>query len=96
MEVLIPNFNPRKYVYITPESLWAVNNKIMPGGILTFQAISSGPTYGTFFVTWNDRLAGGDYDMDMAGYMRYDIAPSTSGGYEITISTDVINVGGGW
>lgn len=95
VEVLIPNSNPKKYVYITPESLWAVYNKIMPGGILTFQAISSGPTYGAFFVTWNDRLSGGDYDMDIAGYMRYDISQSASGDYEITISTDVINVGGG-
>lgn len=96
VEVLIPNSSPKKYVYITPESLWAVSNKIMPGGILTFQAISSGPNYGAFFVSWNDRLAGGDYDMDVAGYMRYDISPSASGGYEITIATDVINVGGGF
>ena len=95
VEVLIPNSNPKKYVYITPESLWAVNNKIMPGGILTFQAISSGPAYGAFFVTWNDRLAGGDYDMDLAGYLRYDVIESASGGYDMKISTDVINVGGG-
>lgn len=95
VEVLIPNSNPKKYVYITPESLWAVNDKIMPGGILAFQAISVGESYGAFFVTWNDRLAGGDYDMDLAGFLRYDISQSATGGYDLSITTDVINVGGG-
>ena len=100
IEVAIPNTNPKKYVYITPEGLWAGagNAKIMPSAMLTFSAISSSITHGAFMVTWNDALFGGDYDMDIAGYLRYDIldpvAPSTK--YRLKITTDIVNVGAGY
>jgi type IV pilus assembly protein PilY1 len=96
IEVPIPGTNPKKYVYITPEGLWDRSKK-MPAAMLTFNAISSSATHGAFMVTWNDALFGGDYDMDIAGYIRYDIVPtaSVSSGYSIKITTDIINVGAG-
>lgn len=100
IEVLIPSSSPKKYVYITPEGLWASasNTKRMPAAMLTFNAISSSSTHGAFMVTWNDSQFGGDYDMDIAGYLRYDIlpplAPSTK--YRLQITTDIVNTGAGW
>lgn len=98
IDVLIPGSNPKKYVYITPESLWNANGKRMPGAMLTFASISSGPRYGTFVVTWNDSLFGGDYDMDIAGFIRYDVLDDASSpsGYSIKITTDILNVGAGF
>lgn len=103
VEVPIPGTNPKKYVYIIPEGLWASNGnaKKMPGAMLTFNAISSSATHGAFMVTWNDSLFGGDYDMDIAGYLRYDIVAATPtlpspSGYLLKITTDIINVGAGW
>lgn len=93
VEVPIPNTSPQRYVYITPEGLWAANSnsKRMPAAMLTFNAISSSATHGAFIVTWNDSLFGGDYDMDIAGYLRYDIS-----GTQLRVTTDIINVGAGW
>jgi len=89
-----------KYVYITPESLWASNSngKKMPGAMLTFASISSSSTHGAFMVTWNDSLFGGDYDMDIAGFLRYDFVANAASptGYDIKITTDIVNVGAGW
>ncbi len=105
IEVQIPGTgtstsNPPKFVYITPEGLWAANSntKRMPAAFLTFASISSSSTHGAFIVTWNDSQFGGDYDMDIAGYLRYDIltplSPSTR--YRLKVTTDIINVGAGW
>lgn len=110
IDVLIPNSNPKEYVYITPESLWASNSngKKMPGALLTLNSIayrsyitttaSAIVQTGTFMVTWNDSLFGGDYDMDIAGFIRYDVRnPSAAGQkYTIEITTDIVNVGAGW
>ena len=100
IEVKIPGTNPAKYVYITPEGLWASasNAKRMPGAMLTFASISSSAKHGAFIVTWNDSLFGGDYDMDIAGYLRYDILDpvSPSAPYRLKVTTDIINVGAGW
>lgn len=95
IEVPIPGTN--KFVYITPESLWASNSnsKRMPGAMLTFASISSSNKHGAFVVTWNDSLFGGDYDMDIAGFLRYDII-GESAPYQIKITTDILNVGAGW
>lgn len=115
IEVPIPGTNPRKYVYITPESLWnGGGDKKMPGALLTFDSIATGSMnipatdpdtvirgkkvdYGTFVVSWNDAQMGGDYDMDIAGFIRYDVYPDTASpsGYSIRISTDILNVGAG-
>ena len=105
IEVLVPDSNPKKYVYITPEALWSVRGTTrMPAAMLTFNAINSkkpadsGLDWGTFVVTWNDELFGGDYDMDIAGFLRYDVrADATSPtGYSLDILTDIVNVGTGY
>ena len=105
IEVQIPGTgtsttNPAKFVYITPEGLWASagNAKRMAGALLTFASISSSTTHGAFIVTWNDSLFGGDYDMDIAGYLRYDILPPLppSTRYRLKVTTDIVNVGAGW
>lgn len=104
IEVPIPGTNPKKFVYITPESLWnGGGKKQMPGALLTFASINSGTDpdtgmpYGSFVVTWNDAQLGGDYDMDIAGFIRYDVIRDSSSptGYGIEIRTDILNVGAG-
>lgn len=94
IDVLIPGSNPKKYVYITPESVQAGGNVSAP---LTFASISSGPRYGAFIVTWNDILMGGDYDMDITGFLRYDLTENADSpsGWNITITTDIPGVCGG-
>lgn len=91
IDIAIPGTNPKKYVYINPESLF---NNNMPGGILTFASISSSATFGSFIVTWNDTLLGGDYDMDITGFLRYDLIANSASptGWDIKITTDIPNV----
>lgn len=99
IEVAIPNSNPKKYVYITPEGLFdSGNSKTMPAAMLTFQSISSSERHGAFTVTWNDALLGGDYDMDITGFIRYDIINDTKSpsGYSIKIKTDILNTNAGF
>lgn len=87
VDVQIPGSNPKKYVYITPESLWGSNT----GAILTFASISSSSKHGAFMLTWNDSLLGGDYDMDLTGFLRYDLVANSASptGWDIKITTDV-------
>lgn len=100
IDVLVPGTgtnkitNPAKYIYITPESLQNGGGISAP---LTFASISASSTHGAFIVTWNDILMGGDYDMDVVGFLRYDIInnntnPAT---YDIKITTDIPGVCGG-
>jgi type IV pilus assembly protein PilY1 len=88
--------NPIKYVYITPESVQAGGKISAP---LTFASINSSSTYGSFLVTWNDILMGGDYDMDITGFIRYDLVDqngtSNANGPYIKITTDIPGVCGG-
>jgi type IV pilus assembly protein PilY1 len=94
IDIPIPGTSPQKYVYITPESLW--NNDI--GAVITFVSISSSATHGAFIVTWNDALMGGDYDMDLTGFLRYDLVQDTSTSpatWDVIVTTDVPNNCGG-
>lgn len=94
-----------KTVYITPEALGVMSDRTgvrMPMSVLTFDAIAASKTgelpWGSFLVTWNNRTFGGDYDMDVAGFLRYDVIATTTGalsGYDLKISTDIVNVGMG-
>lgn len=108
VEVPIPN-QPGKYVYITPESMFNAESKMMPGGMLSFKSINAGPlldasgkrtggNFGSFIVSFNDKLFGGDYDMDTTGFLRYEVMPNpaNTAQYLITITTDIVNVGGGY
>ena len=105
VEVPIPG-KPGQFVYITPEGLWnagKASGKPMPGAILTFNSITAGKTaagnpYGAFIVTWNDTQFGGDYDMDIVGFIRYEVvADATSpSGYSIKVTTDITDAEAGW
>ncbi|WP_265645367.1 pilus assembly protein [Verminephrobacter aporrectodeae] len=85
---------PKKYVSITPES---VQEGGEPNSPLTFVSISSGPLYGAFIVTWNDTFLAADYDMDITGFIRYDLIrnQSSPSGWDIRVRTDIPNVCGG-
>lgn len=102
IDVVVPGSSPRKFVYITPESVQNGGNVSAP---LTFASINSGvvengavgATYGSFIVTWNDRLMGGDYDMDITGFLRYETVPSalSPSGWDVKVTTDIPGVCGG-
>lgn len=89
-------------VYITPESIWDVKSKIgsaqstwLPGAMLTIKLLNSATTGGkttaaSYVVTWNDAQFGGDYDMDIVGYISYVID-----GGSLKVTTDILNVDGG-
>lgn len=105
IEVPIPG-KPGQFVYITPEGLWnggRNSGKPMPGAILTFNSISAGKTsagnpYGSFIVTWNDTQFGGDYDMDIVGFLRYEVYADGASptGYSIKVTTDITDAEAGW
>jgi len=94
IEVPIPG-TTRK-VFITPESSWNhpdLGGRLMPGAMLTFKAINVTGSSGSYVVTWNDAQFGGDYDMDLVGFLRWEMRPSAArpGAYELTVMTDVLN-----
>lgn len=99
IEVPIPGKSG--FVYITPESSWdfegfngkVTNGVLMPGAMLTFRSIYGDATSASYVVTWNDAQFGGDYDMDIVGFLRWEIKPSTTkaGAYELTVMTDILN-----
>lgn len=95
IEIPVPGSNGKKKVFITPESSWRHGglNTLMPGAMLTFKAIHATDTSGAYVVTWNDTQFGGDYDMDLVGFIRWEIRASTAkpGAYELTVLTDVLN-----
>ncbi|HEX5311362.1 pilus assembly protein [Aquabacterium sp.] len=99
IEVVHPGTGAK--VFITPESIWNAGGKIgggdawMPGAMLTIKLLNSisenGKTVGaSYVVTWNDAQFGGDYDMDIVGYISYTID-----GSQLKVTTDILNVDGG-
>ncbi len=99
IEVVDPSSGAK--VFITPESIWNAGGKIgggdawMPGAMLTIKLLNSitkgGKTVGaSYVVTWNDAQFGGDYDMDIVGYISYAIE-----GSQLKVTTDILNVDGG-
>jgi type IV pilus assembly protein PilY1 len=102
IEVPIPETN--LFAVITPESLWrhqALNGRLMPGAMLTFRAIGKQSRNlalgfggsGSYVVTWNDAQFGGDYDMDLVGFIRWTLRKSKTlaGKWELEVLTDVLN-----
>lgn len=97
----IPIGNTGRKVFITPESTWdhgrAVQD-LMPGAMLTFRALYAGPAAGSgnpsgaYVVTWNDAQFGGDYDMDLVGFIRWELRPvaGQTGAHDLTVLTDVL------
>ncbi len=98
----VPIGTSGKRVYITPESSWRHNrfndDQLMPGAVLTFKALDVGrndstdEAYGSYVVTWNDAQFGGDYDMDLIGFIRWETKPiaGNPGAYELKVLTDVL------
>lgn len=90
--------------YLTPESIWDATGKLsagassnwLPGAMLTIKLIKSvenpagKTTAASYVVTWNDAQFGGDYDMDIVGYISYEVVGET-----FTVTTDILNVDGG-
>lgn len=56
------------------------------GTLVDFKVITQTPTYGKFYVNWEDSEMGGDYDQDMWGTIEYSVS-----GSNITITTDAIS-----
>ncbi len=98
----IPIPGTTKFVYLTPESLADISatpHKKSTAAGLTFDTISKSADgrRAAFVVTWNNTPFGGDYDMDVTGFLMYEIldplSPSTN--YRLRITTDILNVGAG-
>lgn len=98
IEVPIPGKST--FVYITPESSWdfaqfgkATNGELMPGAMLTFRSLYGDDRSASYVVTWNDAQFGGDYDMDIVGFLRWELKESLTkpGAYELTVLTDILN-----
>src|SRR6218665_2264266 len=83
--------NPRRYIPITPES---VHSGGKPNAPLVFASISSSPTHGAFLVAWNDQFLAADYDMDVVGFLRYDLIRNVNSpsGWDIRVRTDISNL----
>lgn len=97
IDVPIPGTNNK--VYITPESAWDHGNSagLITGAMLTFRAIYATPATattnasGAYVVTWNDTQFGGDYDMDLVGFIRWELRPVAGGAFDLEVMTDVLN-----
>lgn len=98
IEVPIPGKST--FVYITPESSWdfarfgkVTNGELMPGAMLTFRSLYGDAESASYVVTWNDAQFGGDYDMDIVGFLRWELKKSLTkpGAYELTVLTDILN-----
>lgn len=91
--------------YITPTSFWDLTGKVpesektdspwMAGALLTIKLLNSKTVDGrtvaaSYVVTWNDSQFGGDYDMDIVGYISYSIEDG-----ELKITTDILDVDAG-
>ncbi len=100
IDVPIPG-KPGKFVYITPESSWdfqgfdgkQTRGELMPGAMLTFRAIHATSRSAAYVVTWNDAQFGGDYDMDIVGFLRWEIkdSPVREGAFDLEVTTDILN-----
>ena len=56
------------------------------GTLVDFKIVAQTPTYGKFYVNWEDSETGGDYDQDMWGVIEYSVS-----GSNITITTDAVS-----
>ncbi|MCW5231545.1 pilus assembly protein [Verminephrobacter eiseniae] len=90
----LPLLSPRRYITITPENVGDGGNVYAP---LSFVSISSGPRHGAFIVAWSNMLLGADYDMDIVGFIRYDLVynpDNAATGWDVKVTTDIVNVCG--
>ena len=74
-------------VTILPAYRLKVSSAYGGGTLVDFKIIEQTPTYGKFYVNWEDSEMGGDYDQDVWGTIKYSVNNVTN---TITITTDVI------
>ena len=55
------------------------------GTLVDFKVVEQTPTYGKYYVNWEDSEMGGDYDMDMWGTIEYQVTGSA-----IRITTNAV------
>jgi Tfp pilus tip-associated adhesin PilY1 len=73
-------------VTILPAYRLTVSGRFGGGTLVDFKIITQTPTYGKFYVNWEDSEMGGDYDQDMWGTIEYTVS-----GDEITITTNAVS-----
>lgn len=56
------------------------------GTLVDFKIIEQTPTYGKYYVNWEDSEMGGDYDQDMWGIIEYTVSGNT-----ITVTTNAVS-----
>ena len=56
------------------------------GTLVDFKIVAQTPTYGKFYVNWEDSEMGGDYDQDMWGTIEYSVS-----GSNITVTTNAVS-----
>ncbi len=60
------------------------------GTLVDFKIVEQTPTYGKFYVNWEDSEQGGDYDQDIWGLIEYQLVGAGPVYNQITITTDAI------
>ncbi|MGO4760986.1 pilus assembly protein [Cupriavidus sp. 2KB_3] len=76
-----------KTVTIMPSyQLHPTNVDPSTGTLVDFKVISQDASSGRFYVSWEDSVAGGDYDQDVWGILSYSVT-----GGNITVSTKVVS-----
>ena len=88
IEVLV-GVNKKKITILPAYRLDVSSNGTGPfgaGTLVDFKIITQTPTYGKFYVNWEDSEMGGDYDQDMWGVIEYSVS-----GENITITTDAVS-----
>lgn len=73
-------------VTILPAYRLTVSGNVGGGSLVDFKIIQQTPTYGKFYVNWEDSEMGGDYDQDMWGTIEYSVSGNT-----ITITTNAVS-----
>ena len=61
-------------------------NRYGGGTLVDFKIVVQTPTYGKFYVNWEDSEMGGDYDQDMWGTIEYSVS-----GSNLTVTTNAVS-----
>ncbi|QDE40426.1 hypothetical protein FIV34_15045 [Luteibacter pinisoli] len=76
IRVAVPG-STNKFVTIIPAYRLVLDSGVGGGALVDFkvlsQTVSGGTATGSFYASWEDSFAGGDYDQDMWGIISYEI-----------------------
>lgn len=61
------------------------------GTLVDFKVVTQTPTYGKYYVNWEDSGFGGDYDQDMWGTIEYEVLSDNT----VRVTTDAISASTG-